>query len=139
MCGPASLAMTCNTGTCVIDCGFGQYRTQYTPSRLRRLGAYVCTCNIDRVQGQYRRIPARYCPCTRSILHLSYAYVRTEAVRAGIQPGIALVRGQYYIYRMRMCVLTPPPPHCTSHIQKETRDQFHTTLHFNYYFLTTVT
>ena len=42
--------------------------------------------------------------------------MRTEAVRpvdrarAGIQPdtGIALVRGQYYIYRMRTCGLTHP-------------------------------
>ena len=33
-----SLAVTCNK--CVIDCGFGQYRTQYTPSRLRRSGVY---------------------------------------------------------------------------------------------------
>ena len=34
----ASLAVTCNK--CVIDCGFGQYGTQYTPSRLRRSGVY---------------------------------------------------------------------------------------------------
>ena len=34
----ASLAVTCNK--CVIDCAFGQYRTQYTPSRLRRSGVY---------------------------------------------------------------------------------------------------
>ena len=34
----ASLAVTCNK--CVIDCGFGQYRTQCTPSRLRRSGVY---------------------------------------------------------------------------------------------------
>ena len=35
----ASLAVTCNE--CVIDCGFGQYRTtQYTPSRLCCLGVY---------------------------------------------------------------------------------------------------
>ena len=34
----ASLAVTCNK--CVIDCGFGKYRTQYTPSRLCRLSVY---------------------------------------------------------------------------------------------------
>ena len=34
----ASLAVTCNT--CLIDCGFGQYCTQYTPSRLHRSGVY---------------------------------------------------------------------------------------------------
>ena len=41
MCGPAcyaSLAMTCNT--CIIDCDFGQYHTQYTPSRLHHSGVY---------------------------------------------------------------------------------------------------
>ena len=32
----ASLAVTCNT--CVIDCSFGLYRTQYTPSRLCHSG-----------------------------------------------------------------------------------------------------
>ena len=34
----ASLAVKCNE--CVIYCGFGQNRTQYTPSRLRRSGVY---------------------------------------------------------------------------------------------------
>ena len=34
----ASLAVTCNK--CVINCGFGQYHTQYTPAWLRRSGVY---------------------------------------------------------------------------------------------------
>ena len=54
--------MTCNK--CVIDCGFGQYRTQYTPSRLRRSGVYRTVLPSRAVNNTYA-LPAKRAYTTR--------------------------------------------------------------------------
>ena len=54
----ASLAVTCHK--CAIDCGFAQYRTQYTPSRLRRSGVHRT------VLPSPQSITHKYCPAILS-------------------------------------------------------------------------
>ena len=76
----ASLAVTRNK--CVIDCGFGQYRTQYIPSRLRRSGVYrTALSSLQSITHKYmpeRRsrksmYRVRYCRRARSTSNLLHA------------------------------------------------------------------
>ena len=66
----ASLAVTCSK--CVIDCGFRKYRTQYTPSRLCRLGVYSTV--LPSPQSITHKYKHRYIYYTCTCVHV-YLYI----------------------------------------------------------------